>query len=123
MSRDPLPPVLLGEVRALGFPLFLSCPVCNHSGEVAIEALEGFPDELEVVDIGQAVRCTKCGRRGGASAHPKSRLWVAHLRQTGQRHRLPYWTPMMREAEDAAVLAAFREPVELPKGDKESMNP
>jgi len=32
---------------------------------------------------------------------------VAHLRQAAQRHRLPYWTPMMREAEDAAVLAAF----------------
>jgi len=37
------PPVLLGEVRALGFPLFLSCPVCNHSGKVAIEAFDGFP--------------------------------------------------------------------------------
>ena len=68
MKRDPLPPVLLGELRALGFPLFLSCPACNHSGEVAIEAFDGFPDELEVHDIGHAVRCTKCGRRGGASA-------------------------------------------------------
>jgi hypothetical protein len=107
MSRDPLPPVLLGEVRALGFPLFLSCPVCNHSGEVAIEAFDGFPDDLDVQDIGHAVRCTKCGRRGGASAHPKSRLWIAHLRLTGQRHRLPYWTPFMCEAEDADVLTAF----------------
>ena len=107
MSRDPLPPVLLGEVRALGFPLFLSCPVCNHSSEVAIEAFEGFPDDLDVQDIGHSLRCTKCGRRGGASAHPKSRLWVAHLRRTGQRHRLPYWTPPMREEEDAAVLGEF----------------
>jgi hypothetical protein len=32
---------------------------------------------------------------------------VAHLRQTGQQHRLPYWTPMMREADDVAVLAEF----------------
>lgn len=73
----PLPPVLLGEIRALGFPLFLSCPGCNHSGEVAIEAFDGLPDELDIHDIGHAVRCTKCGRRGGASAHPSSRLWVA----------------------------------------------
>jgi hypothetical protein len=36
--------VLLGEVRALGFPLFLSCPLCNHSGEVAIDAFDGTPD-------------------------------------------------------------------------------
>ena len=47
------------------------------------------------------------GRRGGASANPESRLWVAHLRKTGQRHRLPYWAPFMPEAEDADVLAAF----------------
>jgi hypothetical protein len=33
---------------------------------------------------------------------------LAHLRQTGQRHRLPYWTPFMREEEDAKLLAAFR---------------
>ena len=44
---------------------------------------------------------------GGASANPEGRLWVAHLRQTGQRRRLPYWTPTMREADDAAVPAAF----------------
>jgi hypothetical protein len=71
--------------------------------------VQRLPDELDVVDIGHSVRCTKCRRRGGASAHPKSRLWVAHLRQSGQRHRLPYWTPMMREAEDAAVLTAFND--------------
>jgi putative ABC transport system substrate-binding protein len=27
--------------------------------------------------------------RGGAGANPEARLWVAHLRQTGERHRLP----------------------------------
>jgi len=31
---------------------------------------------------------------------------VAHLRQTEQQHRLPYWAPFMREVEDAAVLEA-----------------
>jgi hypothetical protein len=31
----------------------------------------------------------------------------AHLRMTGQRHRLPYWTPFMHEADDPAVLDAF----------------
>ena len=35
----------------------------------------------------------------------RPRLWIAHLRQTGQHHRLPYWTPLMCEAEDEVVLA------------------
>ena len=108
MTRDPVPPVLLGEVRRLGFPIHLSCPVCVHNAVVPVSAFAGFPDELPVHDIGHAARCTSCGRRGGASAHPHHRLWVAHLRQTGQRHRLPYWTPFMREEEDARLLAAFR---------------
>ena len=34
---------------------------------------------------------------------------IAHLRQTGQRHRLPYWTSLMPEEDDEKVLAAFRE--------------
>jgi hypothetical protein len=34
-------------------------------------------------------------------------LWIAHLRQTGQRHRLPYWAPFSPETEDADILAAF----------------
>jgi hypothetical protein len=101
LSRDPLSPVLLGEVRALGFPISLSCPVCVHNAIVPVSAFAGFPD------IGRAARCTSCGRRGGAGAHPHHRLWVAHLQQTGQRHRLPYWTPFMREDEDAAVRADF----------------
>ena len=42
MSRDQLPPVLLGEVRALGFPISLSCPVYNHSATVAVGALGGM---------------------------------------------------------------------------------
>jgi hypothetical protein len=43
-----------------------------------------------------------------ASHTPSIGLWAAHLRQTGQRHRLPYWTPFMREEKDAELLAAFR---------------
>jgi hypothetical protein len=107
MSRDPLPPVLLGEVRRLGFPLHLTCPVCVHNAVVPVSAFEGFPDDLDVHDIGHAAHCTSCGRRGCAGAHADHRLWVAHLRQTGQRHRLPYWAPFTHEAEDAAVLAEF----------------
>jgi hypothetical protein len=45
---------------------------------------------------------------------PLSRLWIAHLRQTGQRHRLPYWVPFMREAEDAEVLTAFAASGDVP---------
>jgi hypothetical protein len=81
--------------------------VCVHNSVVPVSAFDGFPDDLAVTDIGHAARCTSCGQRGGASAYPHHRLWVAHLRQTGQRHRLPYWTPLMCANEDAAVLAAF----------------
>jgi hypothetical protein len=65
--------------------------VCVHNSVVPVSAFDGFPDDLAVTDIGHAARCTACGQRGGASAYPHHRLWVAHLRQTGQRHRLPYW--------------------------------
>ena len=30
------------------------------------------------------------------------------FRQAGQRHRLPYWTAFIAEAEDAVVLNAFK---------------
>jgi hypothetical protein len=50
------------------------------------------------------VRPTRQGERD-----PLPRLWVAYLRQTGQRERLPYWAPMVCEADDAEVLARFRE--------------
>jgi hypothetical protein len=45
---------------------------------------------------------------------PLSRLWIAHLRQTGQRHRLPYWAPFSPETEDAGILAAFNANGTLP---------
>src|SRR4051794_4107278 len=63
MSRDPLPPILLSEVRALGFPIFVSCPICNHSGRVAGAALAGMPGDMTVHDIGHAVRCTSYAAR------------------------------------------------------------
>ena len=109
MTRDPLPPVLLSEVRSQGFPIILTCPVCVHTGIVQLSAFAGLPDALTVEDLGHSVRCTGCGRQGGASAHPHHRLWIAHLRQTGQQHRLSYWTSLMPEEDDEKVLAAFRE--------------
>ena len=81
MTRDPLPPFLLSEV---------------HTGDVQLLAFAGLPDALTVKDLGHSVRCTGCGRQGGASAHPHHRLSIAHLRQTGQRHRLPYWTSLLQ---------------------------
>ena len=82
MTRDPLPPVLLSEVRSLGFPVILTCPVCVHTGIVQLSSFAGLPE------VG-------CGRQVGASARPHHRLWIAHLRQTGQRHRFHYWTSLM----------------------------
>ena len=66
-----------------------------------------LPDEATMHDIAARLRCSGCDRPRGGSVMPLSRLWIAHLRQTGQRPRLPYWAPFSREAEDAQVLAAF----------------
>jgi hypothetical protein len=44
---------------------------------------------------------------------PARLVSAAPLRQTGQRQRLPFWTPFMREAEDAEVLAVFSRTWEL----------
>jgi hypothetical protein len=63
--------VLLGEVRALGFPIFLACPVCNYGAEVGIEALAAFSDELDILGIGHAVRCTNAGVAAGRAPIPR----------------------------------------------------
>ena len=97
MTRDPCRPFFCA-----------SWPVCVHTGIVQLSSFAGLPDALTVEDLGHSVRCTGCGRQGGASAHPHHRLWIAHLRQTGQRHRLPYWTSFMPEEDDKKVLAAFQ---------------
>ena len=66
-----------------------------------------LPDDAIMHDIAVRLRCSGCDRPRGGSVMPLSRLWIAHLRQTGQRHRLPYWAPMTRESEAAGILAAF----------------
>jgi hypothetical protein len=107
MSRDPLPPIHLGEVRRLGFPLITVCGLCNHSAMLPLAVAKDLPDDATMHDIAVRLRCTGCTRPRGGSVMPLSRLWIAHLRQTGQRHRLPYWAPFAEEAEDAGILAAF----------------
>jgi hypothetical protein len=86
MSRDPLPPITLGEVRRLGFPLSIPCGLCNHSAVLPLDAAKGLPDDATMRDVARRLRCTKCARPRGGSVQPYPRLWIAHLRQTGQRH-------------------------------------
>ena len=107
MSRDPKPPIFVGEVRRLGFPLTVSCGLCNHSAVLPLAVAKDLPDDATMHDIAVRLRCTGCTRPRGGSVMPLSRLWIAHLRQTGQRHRLPYWAPFAEEAEDTGILAAF----------------
>jgi hypothetical protein len=107
MSRDPPPPILLGEVRRLGFPLSTSCALCNHSAVLPLDVAKDLPDAATMHEVARRLRCTGCARPRGGSVQPYPRLWIAHLRHTGQRHRLPYWTPFACEAEDDGVLADF----------------
>jgi hypothetical protein len=44
-TLDPLPPIRLGEVRRLGFPLITVCGLCNHSAVLPIDVAKDFPDE------------------------------------------------------------------------------
>jgi hypothetical protein len=79
-----------------------------------LDVAKDLPDEATMHDVAVRLRCTGCKRPRGGSVMPLSRLWIAHLRQTGQRHRLPYWAPFMCEEEDADVLTAFAERGALP---------
>jgi hypothetical protein len=76
-----------------------------------------LPDEATMQHVAKRLRCSRCNLSPGAgvSVQPHPRLWVAHLRQSGQdRARLPDWAPMMAEEQDGEVLAAFAEWGELP---------
>jgi hypothetical protein len=118
MSRDPKPPIFVGEVRVLGFPLNVSCAICNRSTVLPIDVAKDLPDEATMQHVAKRLRCSRCNLSPGAgvSVQPHPRLWVAHLRQSGQdRAHLPYWAPMMPEGEDAEALAAFSERGALPK--------
>jgi hypothetical protein len=84
---------------------------------LSIDIAKGLPDEATMQHLAKRLTCSRCNLSPGAgvSVQPHPRLWVAHLRQSGQdRARLPYWTPMMEEAEDAELLEAFAERGELP---------
>src|SRR5215207_10735335 len=103
MSRDPLPPVLLGEVRALGFR-------CSCRAQPALTAArsrsrrQGFPDELDVLAIGPAVASGGEGRLGRSpsgvgGASPKrfvddqARVSMAALAQPPHHPRHPRASP------------------------------
>ena len=77
----------------------------HHSDVLPLAVANDLPDHTMPRHRGSAG--TGCTRPRGGSVMPLSRVWIAHLRQTGQRHRLPYWAAMTREAEDAGILAAF----------------
>jgi hypothetical protein len=51
MSRDPLPPIHLGEVRRLGFPLITVCGLCNHSAMLPLAVAKDLPDDATMHDI------------------------------------------------------------------------
>ena len=66
MTRDPLPPVLLSEVRSLGFPIILTCPICVHTSIVQLSAFGGLEDALTVDDLGHSGFCDPArGHRAG----------------------------------------------------------
>lgn len=97
-SRE-LPPIFLGEVRQTGIHLIVRCPLCAR--ETTVDPVElPYPDEIDVQQLARVYKCLVCMRHGGMGVAPHHRRWVAYLRVSGQRHRLPFYAPMMLEDDD-----------------------
>jgi DNA-directed RNA polymerase subunit RPC12/RpoP len=95
MGREPIPPILLGEVREAHRALSVRCPRCKHEVEVEPMAL-ALPDDLDMDQVGHRLRCTACGRRGGHTVYPEPAGWVRWVRAKGWKHREPWFAPMIR---------------------------
>src|SRR3954453_11415562 len=120
---------LFGRAAMVGAAGFEPATLCSQSR--CATRLRYAPDHLPPLNsLGICRRARKSGSSDqGAERHRIPRNGVVSPRKgkvpgpveavdrapaaDRQRHRLPYWTPFMREAEDAAVLASFngrREP-------------
>lgn len=100
MGRKEPPPITLGELRRERIRVMARCILCGHmtmldAGDVPL------PDDADMGRMSQALHCTGCGKGGGKSAHPDPQPWVRYLRRTGQRERLPYYAPMIRDEPDS----------------------
>lgn len=100
MGRPDLPPVLLGELRREQIQVMAKCGLCGRI-EMLDSAALPLPDDADMSRVGQALKCTGCGRRGGNNAHPDPQSWVRFLRRSGQRHREPWYAPMIRSEPDS----------------------
>jgi hypothetical protein len=85
MSGDPLPPVTLGEVRRLGFPLSMSCALCNHSAALPLDVARDLPDDATMHDVACRLRArATLGRAAGAcSRTPGCGLPISGRRASG----------------------------------------
>ena len=99
MARPALPPILLGELRQAGIGIGVRCPICNASSDMSAAEID-LPDDADMDRLSRALRCLRCGRKGGISAYPEPARWVRHLRKTGQRDRLPWFTPKIGDDGD-----------------------
>lgn len=96
MGRNPVVAIYLGEVRAARLALYVRCPICLHTAEIPAMQMP-LPDDFDMNDVGHRLKCSQCRRRGGHSVYPDHQPWVRHLRATGQEHRLPWFSPMIRD--------------------------
>jgi hypothetical protein len=66
-SREPSPPMTLGNMRSNGIRrLSVSCPCCHHQVEFNVDHML---DDVVVPSIGPRMICTRCGHVG-ADARP-----------------------------------------------------
>jgi hypothetical protein len=96
MVRPEPPPILLGELRRELIQIMARCTICSRMTMLDPTGLP-LPDEADMTRVAHALKCGDCGRAGGNSAHPDPKAWVRYLRRSGQRHREPWYAPMIRD--------------------------
>lgn len=96
MGRPELPPIFLGELRRERIQIMARCGICGRMTMLDPAGLN-LPDDADMNRVAHALRCMECGRVGGNNAHPEPQPWVRYLRRSGQRHREPWYAPMIRD--------------------------
>lgn len=96
MVRPDPPPILLGELRRERIQIMARCGICSRFAMLDPELL-ALSDDASMDRVAHALKCGGCGRAGGNSAHPDPKSWVRYLRRSGQRHREPWYAPMIRD--------------------------
>ena len=98
-----IPPMTLGNMRALGVRRVMAIcetPLCGRSGILSADA---WPDDYAVPDIALRLRCSRCGAKA-VSTRPD---WTEH-HASGLAHRATADVAMYADEVRQSLSADFR---------------